>query len=187
MSCPRAEEGIEPSPATVRGHPTTAGSVSSASWDISGGSSRPGTGPALGLGLGLAVCRGAVHTGATADPGVRLPFSGCPTSAKLCWPCENAPRGNQSRLPVFPWLRSDRQQCPELKALYACRTGDTAQHARGSTALAEEHLVAPLPAGVLQPHLSSPAPLHRSSETGLGASAPTVREQIWPPVGSDNH
>ena len=158
VGCPCAEAGIEPSPATLGGHPTTAGSVSSAPRDIPGGSSRPGTGLALSLGLGLAVCCRAVHTGATEDPGVRLLCSGCPTSAKLRWPCENAPRGNQGRLPVFPWLRSDREQCQEPKALYACVTGDTAQHARGSTVLAEEHLVAPLPAGVLQPHLSSRLP-----------------------------
>ena len=56
-------------------------------------------------------------------------------------------------------------------------TADTTEHTQGWAALAGEYLVAPLPVGEFQSHLLYTAAQKCSIETGLGASAPTHREQ----------
>ena len=100
------------------------------------------------------------------------------------WPCETTPKGHQGQVLALPRLRQGPTAVPTALCEPAqCKTGFTTEHTHQWTALAEEYSVAHFPVGALQPHLPHTAAKKCSSETDLGASTPTAREQTQPLTG----
>ena len=122
----------------------------------------------------------AASIASTEGPGARLLQSWDLTSVDLRWcPCENVTSGTPGPVASTPVVEAGQMAVPTVYSVspHKRMTGDTTERTPRQTALAEEYSVALLPVGVLQSHLPRTTAQTCNSETDLGASTPTTREQ----------